>query len=99
MWVDAHAQRLGRAPRCRQVLRGQRLGRRHQRALAAVLDGAQQGVHGHGRLARADVALQQALHRDAAGDVAVDVGDRPPLARAVSSNPSTSRNRAESSPG
>ena len=46
-----------------EVLLGERLGRRHQRALASVLDRAQQRVQRDDGLAGADVALQQPLHR------------------------------------
>ena len=47
----------------REVLFGERLGRRHQRRLAAVLDRAQHRVQRDDRLAAADLAHQQALHR------------------------------------
>ena len=46
------------------------LGRRHQRTLTTLLDRAYEGGEGHDRLARADVALQQALH----GLRAIEVG-------------------------
>ena len=46
-----------------EVLLGERLGRRHQRALVAALDRAQQRVQRDHRLPRADVALEQPLHR------------------------------------
>ena len=49
----------------------------HQRSLPAVLDRAQECVERDDRLARADVALQQPLHRDGAHEVAVDLADRP----------------------
>ena len=55
----ARHQRLDR----REVLVGQRLGRRHQRGLAAVLDGAQHRVQRDDGLAGADLAHQQPLHR------------------------------------
>ncbi len=55
----ARHQRLDRG----EVLVGERLGRRHQRALVAVLDRAQQRVQRHHGLARADLAHQQPLHR------------------------------------
>ena len=59
-----------------QVLLGERLGRRHQRALAARLDGAEECVQRHHRLARADVALEQALHRPLAAEVGIELRDR-----------------------
>ena len=62
-----------------EVLLGQHLGRHHQRALVPALDGRQQCGHRHHRLARADVALEQAVHREGAGQVGDDHGERPPL--------------------
>ena len=59
-----------------EVLLGERLRRRHQRALAAVLDRAQERVERDDRLARADVALQQALHRHRPREVGVHLADR-----------------------
>ncbi len=55
-----------------EVLLGQRLGRRHERALAPVLDRAQQREQGDHRLARSDLPHQQALHRAVLGQVGVD---------------------------
>ena len=46
-----------------QVLGGQHLGGRQQRGLAAGVDDGQHGPQRHQRLARADLALQQPLHR------------------------------------
>ena len=62
---SAHRHRLGAEQPLdrREVLLGERLGRRHQRRLAAVLDGAQHRVQRHHRLAAADLAHQQPLHR------------------------------------
>ena len=60
----------------RVVLLGERLGRRHHRALAAVLDGPQERVQRDDGLAGADVSLQQPLHRNGAGEVVVDLADR-----------------------
>ena len=70
------AEQLGDA---RVVLLGQDLGGRHQRALVPALDGIEQRRHGHDRLAAAHVALQQAVHRVRAGQVALDLGDGPLL--------------------
>ena len=57
--AELHADALDRE----EVLLRERLGRRHQRALAAGLDRPQERVERDDRLARADVALQQPLHR------------------------------------
>ena len=56
------AERLDR----QKVLFGEGLGRRHQRSLPAVLDRTQECVERDDGLARADVALQQPLHRHGA---------------------------------
>ncbi len=55
------------------VLAREDLGRRHQRGLAARLDGGQHGDERDQRLARADIALQQAHHAGGAGHVADDL--------------------------
>ena len=70
--AELHAEALDRE----EVLLGERLGRRHQRALAAGLDRPQERVERDDRLAGADVALEQALHRRRAREVGVDLGDR-----------------------
>ncbi len=59
-----------------EVLLGQRLGRRHQRAAVAAFDRAQERVQRDHGLARADVALEEPLHRRGAAEVGVDLGDR-----------------------
>ncbi len=64
----------------RRVLLGQGLGRRHQRRLVAGLERAQHRVQGDHRLARADVAHQQPLHRPAGDQVRVDLVHGPALA-------------------
>ena len=62
-----------------EVLLGQGLRRRHQRALVAVLDRPQERVERDDRLPRADVALQEPLHRPLIGEVAADLrGSQPP---------------------
>ena len=58
------------------MLLGQDLGRRHERDLVAVLHRHDGGQHRDDRLARADVALQQPLHRPAALHVGDDLRDR-----------------------
>ena len=78
----------GRAPPSRRaapdtgdVLLGEHLGRRHQRTLVAALHRRQQRRHGDDRLAGADVALQQPVHRVRPGEVGADLVDRPAAAR------------------
>ena len=71
------AERLDR----QEVLLGERLGGRHQRALTALLDGAQERVQRDNRLPGADVALQEPLHRHAAGEIGVELADRLLLVR------------------
>ena len=56
----------------REMLLGERLGRRHEDGLHVVLDGAQDGVQRDDRLARADLPHQQALHRARLGELVVD---------------------------
>ena len=71
---QAH-ERAEQRPHGLEVLLGERLGGRHEGPLMALLDGAQQGVHGDHRLARADVALQQPAHGGGTLEVGVDLGD------------------------
>ena len=61
------------------MLLGKRLGRRHQRALLAGLDRAQQRIERDDGLPGADLALEQALHRRRLGEIGVDLLDRPLL--------------------
>ena len=56
------------------VLLGQHLGRHHQRSLMPALDRPQQRRQRHHRLARPDVALQQAVHGERPGQVGHDHG-------------------------
>ena len=63
------------------MLPGEDFGRGHQHGLVAVGHGQQHRVDGHDRLAAAHVALQQPVHRHAAGHVGGDLGDRLLLAR------------------
>ena len=66
----AHAERRAERLDRQEVLLGQGFGRRHQRSLPAGLDRAQECVERDDRLAGADVALQQALHRHRLREVA-----------------------------
>jgi hypothetical protein len=70
-----HGELGHEGPDGREVLLGQHLGRRHERALVAALHRGQERGHRHHRLAGADVALQQAVHRDGSGEVGVDLGE------------------------
>ena len=74
--IDVQRERLDQRPHGGGVLLGERLGRRHQRRLAARFDGAQHRVHRDRGLARADVADQQAPHRARVHDIAIDLPDR-----------------------
>ena len=65
------AEQVGDRP---QVLLGQHLGRREEGCLAARVDHPQHGAQGDERLARADLALQQAVHRVRAREVGLDLG-------------------------
>ena len=55
------------------MLLGEDLGRRHHRCLPPALDGADAPERGDNRLAAADVALQQAVHRVGFGEVTLDL--------------------------
>ena len=61
------------------MLLGEHLGRRHQRSLVPALHGGEQGGDGDDRLAGADVALQQPVHRVGSRQVGVDLADHPLL--------------------
>ena len=54
------------------MLRRENLGRRHQRDLVAVFHGDDRGLQRDDGLARADIALQQAPHRNRFGHVRGD---------------------------
>ena len=57
-----------------EMLLGQHLGGGHQGALAACLDGAEQGSEGHHGLAAAHIPLEQSCHRLGTGQVMADLG-------------------------
>ncbi len=63
--LHAIAGVLENAARGKIMLHGENFGWRHQRGLAAVGDGDDRRLQRHNRLAAADVALQQAIHRSA----------------------------------
>ena len=62
-----------------KVLLGENLGRRHERHLQAVLHRDERREQRHDRLARADVALQQPVHRRRPLHVVDDLLQRAPL--------------------
>ena len=67
------AERLQQPAERREVLLGENLRRRHDRRLVARLHRRAHGERGDHGLARADVALQQAMHRIRRRHVAADV--------------------------
>ena len=78
---DANAERRAQLVDREEVLLGERLGRRHERALAAQLDRAEQRMQRDDGLPRADLALEQTLHRERPVEVGVDLGHRAFLIR------------------
>ena len=62
------------------MLRGEHLGGGHERALVPALHGDEQRAERHERLARADVALQQAVHGLRGAQVVRDLFDHAALA-------------------
>ena len=73
---DAHAELATGLLEREEVLLGQGLGRRHQRTPLAGFDRAQQRVQRDDGLPRADLSLQQPLHRLRLREVGVDLRDR-----------------------
>ncbi len=76
---DRHAGGIGERLDGARMLAHQQLGRRHDRGLRAGLDDGRGGEQCHHRLARADVALQQARHPFRLGEVDRDFVYRPLL--------------------
>ena len=74
-----HGQAVDQSADLDGVLFGQDLGGGHQRALVTALDPDQQRGHGHHRLARSDVALEQAVHGQGPGQVLLQLGHGPGL--------------------
>ncbi len=62
-----------------RVLRGEDLGRRHQRRLQSRVMGEHDRRRGDERLAAADIALQQPVHRRAPRHIVRDLRDHPRL--------------------
>ncbi len=73
--ADPVEQALGR----REVLEREHLRRCEECGLSSRLQCTKAGGQGDGRLAGADIALQQPLHRHVAPEIRVDLGDRPTL--------------------
>ena len=78
---DLDAQFAARLLEGQEVLLGQRFRRRHQRALLPSLDCPEKRVQRDDRLARADLALKEPLHRRRLCEVGVDLLDRALLVR------------------
>ena len=76
---DADAERLQQAAEIQEVLLSENLRRRHERGLEARLHAQQHRAHRHERLAGADIAVQQAIHRTRAGEIVADLRDGPLL--------------------
>ena len=74
-----YAQRFQQLLRCAVMLRGQHLGRRHQRALIAGLCRQIQRAERNGRLAAAYVALHEPRHRSLRGHIAAHLFEHAPL--------------------
>ncbi len=73
---DLDAERLEPAVEAREMLLGEQLRRRHHGRLAARRRGDERGHRSHHRLAGADVALQQPVHRCAPTQVGDDLVER-----------------------
>ena len=76
---DPDLERLQQAPQRQEVLLGQDLRRRHERGLVPRLDGGEDGEGGDDGLARAHVALEEAVHRVGLGHVGADLAPHPLL--------------------
>ena len=76
---DAHADAVELAEQGRMMLAGEDFGRREQRRLRAGFDRGEHRQQRDQRLARADVALEQAQHRRRLRHVAADFLDHAPL--------------------
>ena len=74
--ADSHAALGQHLAQRAEMLAGEDLGRRHQRRLISVSHGQQHRVDGHHRLAAADVAVQEAVHRGRAIHVGGDLANR-----------------------
>ena len=77
--LERDAERQEQRREFGRVLRGENLGRRHQRRLHAVARRQHDRRGGDERLAAADVALQQTVHRHVARHVVPDFENRPAL--------------------
>ncbi len=73
--IDRDARRRGHPRKRGVVLPRENFRRRHQHSLAAGFDRRQHRHQGHGRLAGADVPLQQPQHAVGSGHVGKDLVD------------------------
>ena len=73
---DAQAERGAKVRENEVVLLGEDLRRGHERRLVAGLDGEEHGAEGDEGFSRADVAVEQAIHRARRGEVGADFRDR-----------------------
>ncbi len=76
---DLQADRLEDSMQVDVVLFGEDLGRRHQGGLVTASDGSQDCGGGDRSLARADIALDEAIHRVGAAHIGENLSDHPPL--------------------
>ena len=76
---DAHGKRRKAPAESLVVLKSEHGGRRQHGDLLGIRDGLECGAHGHFRLAVADVAAKQAVHRGGGFHVALHVVDGPQL--------------------
>ena len=74
---EAQAQRTDELRQALEMLARQDLGGRHQSRLPADLHRRGHGQQRHRRLARADIALEQAQHAPVGGEIGADLLDGP----------------------
>ncbi len=77
--LNAKAERLQQRCQLARVLPGQQFGRCHQSRLHAVCGRQQHRRRRNQRLAAADVALQEPVHRNVAPQIVPDLADHPAL--------------------
>ena len=78
---DADAEGRAQLVDREEVLLGERLGRRHQRALPPHLDRAEQRMQRDDRLPGSDLSLEEPLHGDGPVEIRVDLRHRALLVR------------------
>ena len=77
--ATSHPERPEQSAQRQQMLLREDLGRRHERRLIARFDRRQHRQRGHDRLARADIPLEQAIHRVRLRHVRPDLAPHPLL--------------------